>query len=129
MQAELIVGAARRMADDRLARFPTGCVELESHSHVLGAGATQTKLVRQVAAQPAGDEEERLAVFDRFFELPVGAGEQGWTPCVELIGFETARELHGVASVATQLALQLSRTDRRDRAQRAQAKQVEALEL
>ena len=59
----------------------------------------------------------------------MGAGEQGWTPCVELIGFETARELHGVASVATQLALQLSRTDRRDRAQRAQAKQVEALEL
>jgi hypothetical protein len=96
---------------------------------MLGTGAAQPELIGQVAAQRAGDEQQRFTILDRLSELPVRAREKWWTPRFELIGFEASREQHGVPPIASELAFELARTDRRDRAQRAQAEQVEALSL
>src|SRR5712664_1711798 len=104
------------MADDDLLLFWFSRLEEKSHPHMLGARAAQSELVGEVAAQRAGDEEQSFAVLNRFAELPVGAGEEGRAPRLELIRLETARKHHRMPPIATELALQLSRTDRRHRA-------------
>src|SRR5437868_13566757 len=117
------------MPDDGLPVFEFSGLEAKSHHHVLRARAAQPQLIRQVTAQCAGDEQERLTILNRLSELPVCAREEWWTPRFELIGFEASREQHGVPPVATELAFELARTNRRHRAERAQAKQVESLSL
>src|SRR5439155_4100014 len=91
--------------------------------------AAKPQLVRQVAAQRARDKEQRLAVLDRFAELPMRAREKRRSPRLELIRLQAAREQDRVPPVATELAFQRAWTDRRDRAESAQAKQIKPFEL
>ena len=83
---------------------------------MFGPRTAQSKLVREVATQRPGDEEQSLAILDRFTELPVRAGEEWWAPDFEPVRLEPARSQHRVPAIATQLAFQLARTDRSNRA-------------
>src|SRR2546422_3918570 len=102
------------MPDDGLSLLGFGGLEDESHPHVLSAGAAKPELIGEVAAQRAGDEQQRLTILNRLSELPVRAREKWWTPRFELIGFEASCGQHGVPPIATQLAFELARTYRRD---------------
>src|SRR5437867_4161648 len=82
-----------------------------------------------VPSPPARDEEQGLAILNRRLELPVGAREHRRLPWRQLIGLEPACEQHGASAFATQLALELARSDRRNRIERAQSEKVEALHL
>src|SRR5579859_620385 len=117
------------MPDDGFARFDGAVFADEAHAHLLGAGTAQAQLLRQVSAQRAGDEEQRLAILDRRLELPVRAREHRRLPGRQLIGLEPAREQHRASAFTAQLALELARSDRRDRAERAQPEKVESLHL
>jgi hypothetical protein len=117
------------MAHDGVALIRASGFEMESHPHLFGAGAAQAELTGEVAAERAGDKEQSLAVFDRWIELAVGAGEQWRAPWRELIRLEAAREQDRMPPGAAELALQLALTDGRHRAQRAQAEQVQAFKL
>src|ERR1035437_7824540 len=117
------------MAHDGVAFLRATGFEKESHTHVLGAGAAEAELTGKVAAERACDEEQCLAVFDRWIELAMGAGEQRRAPRREQIRLEAAREQDRMPTGAAELALQLALTEGRHRAQRAQAEQVQAFEL
>ena len=117
------------MADDRGAFVRVARLEKNSYSHVLGPRAAQAELAGEVAAQRSGDEQQSLAVFHRWLELAVGAGEEWWAPWHQLIGLVAAREQDRMASLAAELALQLPRSEGRHRSERAQPEQVEAFEL
>jgi hypothetical protein len=96
---------------------------------VLGSRTTKPQLIRQVGAQRTSDEEQCLAIANWFTELPVRARERRRLPRLEQIRLVTTREQNRVPSVATQLAFQLTRSDRRHRSQRAKTEQVESFEL
>src|SRR5438094_9122113 len=128
-QAEKLCLAAQRMPDDRLTLLVLRGIESHSHAHLLCPGATQAQLVGGVAAQRAGDEEQRLAVLDRLAELAMRAGEQRRAPGPQLVWLEPACEQYRVTSLAAELALQLAWADGRDRVQRSQAEQVQSLQL
>jgi hypothetical protein len=103
--------------------------EKKSHAHVLGACAAQSELAGKVAAECASDEEESLAILNRWLELAMCAGELGWLPRRELIRLEAARELDRMSPGAAELALQLALAEGRHRAKGAQAEQVQTFEL
>ena len=117
------------MAHNGVAFLRATGFEKESHTHVLGAGAAEAELSGKVAAERAGDEEQGFAIFDRWIELAMGAGEQGRAPRRELIRLEAAREQNRMSPGAAELALELALTEGGHRAQRAQAEQVQAFEL
>ena len=96
---------------------------------MFGPRAAKAQLFRKVAAQRPGDEQQSLAVLDRFAELAVRARKERRLPCHELIGLDASREQDSVPSVATELAFQLTRTDCRDISQRAQSEKIKSLEL
>jgi hypothetical protein len=75
------------------------------------------------------DEQQSLAIFHRWVELPVRAGEKWRTPWRELIGLEPSREQDRMTSIATKLAFQLARADRGHRAKRAQTQEIQTFEL
>ena len=117
------------MPDDCLSRFRVGRFEAQSHAHMLGPGAPQAELIREIATQRTCDEQERLTVFDRRFELPMHAGELRRPPGHELVWLQTSREMDRMPALTAELALQLPRPDRCDGAQRSQAQKVKPLQL
>src|SRR5450759_5312461 len=117
------------MAHNGVAFLRATGFEKESHTHVLGAGAAEAELSGKVAAERAGDEEQGLAVFDRWIELAMGAREQGRAPWRERVRLHAARQEHRVSPGAAELALQLTLPEGGHRAQGAQAEQVQAFEL
>src|SRR5947199_5867378 len=117
------------MAHDGFARFDVAVFAGEAHAHLLCSGASQPKLICKVPAQRARDEEQGLAILDRRLELPVRAREHRRLPRRQLIRLEPACEQHRASAFATQLALELARSDRRNRIERAQSEKVEALHL
>jgi hypothetical protein len=117
------------VADDGFAHFRIGRLEEKPYANVLRPRASKAELPCEVVAQRAGDEEQRLAVFDRRLELAMRAGEHRRTPRVELVGLETACKKHRIPAVSSELALELARADGRDCPKRAKAKKIEALLL
>src|ERR1700693_6193807 len=91
-EAEELGRAAQWMAHKGVAFLGTTGFGKESHPHVLGAGAAQAELTREVAAERAGDKEQSLAVFDRRLELAMRARELRWQPRSELVRLVAARE-------------------------------------
>src|SRR6267143_519123 len=87
--------ARQRMADDGLALVWLIGFVGEPHSHLLRARAAQAQLGGKVAAQRAGDEQQRLAIFHRRLELPMRARELRWAPWDELIRFSAAGQQDG----------------------------------
>src|SRR5712692_1855520 len=104
------------MPDDGFARFDLAAFAVETHAHLLCAGAAQSELLGEVSAQRTRDEEQGLAILDRRLELPVRAREHRRLPRHQLIGLEPACQQHCALALAAQLALELARSDRRDSA-------------
>jgi hypothetical protein len=86
------------MAHEGVAFLLGACFENESDPHVLGAGAAQAELAREVAAERASDEEESLTILDRWLELAMRAGELRWAPWRELIRLEAPRKQYRMSS-------------------------------
>src|SRR5439155_17062115 len=128
-EPEQLRGAAQCVTDDRFALFRFAGFKVEPYPQMFGPRAAKAQLFREVAAQRPGDKQQSLAVLDRFAELAVHARKERRLPCHELIGLEASREQDSVPSVATELAFQLTRTDRRDISQRAQSEKIKSLEL
>src|SRR5205814_10233120 len=128
-EPEQLRGAAQCVTDDRFALFRFAGFKVEPYPHMLGPRAAKAQLFRKVAAQRPGDEQQSLAVLDRFAELAVRARKERRLPCHELIGLDASREQDSVPSVATELAFQLTRTDCRDISQRAQSEKIKSLEV
>src|SRR5712692_5927670 len=103
------------MADDRFTSFRIHSLEQKTQANVLGARTANAELNSQVVAERAGDEEQRLAIFNRWLELAMRAREHRRTPRVELVRLEAAREKHCMPAHSSKLTLELARADGRDR--------------
>jgi hypothetical protein len=117
------------MAHQGVALLVRRGLEEKPHENLLGARAAQAQLGGEVVAQRSRDEQQSLAVFDRWIELPVDAGEKRRTPWHQLIRLESSREQDRMTSIATELALQLARADCSHGAKRAQTQEIKAFQL
>src|SRR5215469_13882554 len=79
----------RALSREYAACTSTG-TDLQQHPHTLGAGPLQAQLCRQVFDQPAGDEEQRLAVLDWGLQLASRSDDFGRPPETEQSGLLSA---------------------------------------